>query len=352
MRADWYVYVLECADETLYTGITTEPERRLREHNTSSKGAAYTRARRPVEICALWPCEDQSEAASAEAAFKQLTRDQKLDRLAVGLDGETCTELADEYRRVFGLDGDSDAEARPLKLAGDEVPTVRRARRYREMVFAHLDTLGETSTDVAGAAERVTPHFAVGPGWIDGHGLVVAGEPVVFFDMRLIDRHFENDDSFEPEVHVAHEVAHAVHYDLVPSFYPGCEKSPAEEVWHRLVAEGLAQRISEVSTGCGPRVSTWFGFLDEEAWTSWRARTQSRREEVAAALELDASIRFDDPLWDELFRGSGDLETMRLGYWWGYHIVERAEERHDLVTLLAMSPEAWRPHVHEVLGGE
>ena len=77
----WYLYVLECDDETLYTGITTDPERRIDEHNNSPKGARYTRARRPVELVTKWTYDGQSEAAKAEYAFKQLTRPQKLARI-------------------------------------------------------------------------------------------------------------------------------------------------------------------------------------------------------------------------------------------------------------------------------
>ena len=54
----WYVYLLRCADATLYCGVTTDMERRLREHNAGSRGAKYTRARRPVELvcCVAQPC--------------------------------------------------------------------------------------------------------------------------------------------------------------------------------------------------------------------------------------------------------------------------------------------------------
>ena len=50
MAQSWYVYVVRCRDDSLYTGITTELERRIEEHNHSPKGARYTRARRPVEL--------------------------------------------------------------------------------------------------------------------------------------------------------------------------------------------------------------------------------------------------------------------------------------------------------------
>ena len=83
-KTQWTLYVVECADESLYTGITTDVERRVREHNESDRGARYTRARRPVELVASWRCADRSEAARAEYAFKQLRRPQKLRLLNGG----------------------------------------------------------------------------------------------------------------------------------------------------------------------------------------------------------------------------------------------------------------------------
>ena len=46
----WFVYILKCSDNTLYTGITTDIERRIKEHNSSNKGAKYTKTRRPVKL--------------------------------------------------------------------------------------------------------------------------------------------------------------------------------------------------------------------------------------------------------------------------------------------------------------
>lgn len=84
--SDWYLYVLECDDDTLYTGITTDPERRVHEHNHTKAGARYTRARRPVEMVASWTFEGQSAAASAEYSFKQLERSEKI-RVIEAADG-------------------------------------------------------------------------------------------------------------------------------------------------------------------------------------------------------------------------------------------------------------------------
>lgn len=73
-----FVYILECADGTLYTGWTTDLERRLEEHN-SGRGARYTRGRRPVELIYYEEVADQSTALRREAAIRRLHRSAKLD---------------------------------------------------------------------------------------------------------------------------------------------------------------------------------------------------------------------------------------------------------------------------------
>jgi putative endonuclease len=69
----WQLYVLRCADGTLYTGITTDLDRRVREHQDGC-GARYTRGRRPVVCIGTWSYPDRARAAHAEYAFKQLRR--------------------------------------------------------------------------------------------------------------------------------------------------------------------------------------------------------------------------------------------------------------------------------------
>ena len=76
----YYVYVLRCQDQSLYTGITTNPMRRFNEH-TRKKGARYTRSHEPVNIVALWSCENRQLAAKLEYWFKKLAKTQKEDIL-------------------------------------------------------------------------------------------------------------------------------------------------------------------------------------------------------------------------------------------------------------------------------
>ena len=68
----WFIYLAECGDGSLYTGITTDPARRVAAHN-AGRGAAYTRARRPIRLVHLEPATDRSAALSREYAIKQLS---------------------------------------------------------------------------------------------------------------------------------------------------------------------------------------------------------------------------------------------------------------------------------------
>jgi len=74
----YFVYILECSDGTLYTGIATNVERRVREHNESEKGARYTKARRPVRIVYSVRYSNRSEASKEESRIKSLPRAEKL----------------------------------------------------------------------------------------------------------------------------------------------------------------------------------------------------------------------------------------------------------------------------------
>jgi putative endonuclease len=74
----YYLYILRCSDKTLYTGITTDPERRVREHNGSNLGAKYTFCRRPVKLVFSKKFKNRSLAAREEARVKRLTRKEKL----------------------------------------------------------------------------------------------------------------------------------------------------------------------------------------------------------------------------------------------------------------------------------
>ena len=77
MDKTWHVYILECGDGTLYTGITDDVQRRLRMHR-SGRGAKYTRGRLPLQLRYQETCGTYSDALRREAQIKKLSRAEKL----------------------------------------------------------------------------------------------------------------------------------------------------------------------------------------------------------------------------------------------------------------------------------
>ncbi len=77
----WQVYIVQCADDTLYTGVTNHLDQRLENHN-SGKGAKYTRVRLPVKLVYAEVCKNRSAASQREWAIKQFSRLDKLKLIA------------------------------------------------------------------------------------------------------------------------------------------------------------------------------------------------------------------------------------------------------------------------------
>jgi putative endonuclease len=74
----YYLYIIKCADKTLYTGITTDLKRRIIEHNSSKLGARFTSSRRPVKLVYSKKFKNRSIASKEEARIKKLKRIEKL----------------------------------------------------------------------------------------------------------------------------------------------------------------------------------------------------------------------------------------------------------------------------------
>jgi len=74
----WHVYMVQCSDNSIYTGITTDIVRRVFEHNGKKKGAKYTRTRQPVKLVYSENHGDRSSASKRESVIKKLIRKEKL----------------------------------------------------------------------------------------------------------------------------------------------------------------------------------------------------------------------------------------------------------------------------------
>ena len=78
----WTVYIIRCNDDTLYTGVTTDLDRRFREHRDLRCGAKYFNGRKPLEVVYSESNHDRSSACQREAAIKKLSRDEKLNLIS------------------------------------------------------------------------------------------------------------------------------------------------------------------------------------------------------------------------------------------------------------------------------
>lgn len=73
----WFVYMVRCSDASLYSGVTTDVERRFKEHTESKKGSKYVRAKIPLRVVYTEPCTSRSEAQIREAQLKKMKKEEK-----------------------------------------------------------------------------------------------------------------------------------------------------------------------------------------------------------------------------------------------------------------------------------
>lgn len=94
----YYVYMLRCSDNSIYTGITTDIERRFSEHMGSLKGAKYTKSRKPVKIETAFSVASKSDALKIEIQIKKLTKSNKEKLINSELDFSSILDL--EIKRI------------------------------------------------------------------------------------------------------------------------------------------------------------------------------------------------------------------------------------------------------------
>ncbi len=99
----YYVYILRCTDNSLYTGITNDVKKRMSEHfGKSDKKAKYTKSHKPSELVALWQCECKSDAMKIEYRIKELTKKEKENLIQNNIAPESiCIKLMDvDFKRI------------------------------------------------------------------------------------------------------------------------------------------------------------------------------------------------------------------------------------------------------------
>ncbi|MCA8065789.1 GIY-YIG nuclease family protein [Burkholderia sp. AU38729] len=142
----WFLYLIECADDSVYTGITTDVAARFDEH-ASGKGARYTRSRKPRAVLASFPLPDRSSASRAEYWVKQLTAVQKRE-LAAGL-----RTLESVLPAVVAVDTSGDAAG--LKAGARGRKKAKNVDRAEQTVETGKSPKKPGKAGKAGKAEKV-----------------------------------------------------------------------------------------------------------------------------------------------------------------------------------------------------
>lgn len=220
-----YVYILECADGTLYTGWTNDLTARLAAHN-SGRGAKYTRGRAPVKLAFSEVFDDRSEALGYEAALKKLTRTEKLNLIAGrrAADGEYLTVL-DEQGRACGDQPRAVVHRQGLRHAvvhlwvletQDGVPGVWLQRRALDRPL-YPGRYDQAATGHIGAGEQ--PCEAIVREAREECGLVIETDDLTMLDAPCHQRYARPDGGLDDEM------AYVFLYDRKPgqAFAPGSE---------------------------------------------------------------------------------------------------------------------------------
>lgn len=221
---------------------------------------------------------------------------------------------------------------------GAIVEAARRAEQQVEPVF-----------EAAGLHGCDTELFVfIGRGMWDGHGMAGGDRPRWFLDMTLINEHLTDED-FALDVHLVHEMIHAVHYLVSPGFRPAFDKSFRRLIVDQFVAEGLATRVSRRITGCEEGEALWFGSLDAGEFETWRNHARQQRGAIGEKLsELDdGNDENGGALNEKLFRIPDDLVRGRIGYLYGRDIVAEHLEDRQLGEVLERPPQAWEADVRD-----
>lgn len=141
----WFLYLIECVDDSVYTGITTDVAARFDDH-AAGKGARYTRSRKPRAVLASFPLPDRSTASRAEYWVKRLTAAQKRE-LAAGI--RTLDSVLPPQAALDGADGVDEA-------AVPDAPTRARPPRNRAKTTAETATIS-TAESTARAKKTAKP---------------------------------------------------------------------------------------------------------------------------------------------------------------------------------------------------
>ncbi|MGU7771149.1 GIY-YIG nuclease family protein [Burkholderia sp. MR1-5-21] len=151
----WFLYLIECADGSVYTGITTDVAARFDEH-AAGKGARYTRSRKPRAVLASFPLADRSSALRAEYRVKQLTAAQKRELAAGKRTLESVLPVVAAIDANTGESGEESSSGKSRKRAKPATGAAADDADSNAAVRKRGRAAAKTSTPRAGSAAKAT----------------------------------------------------------------------------------------------------------------------------------------------------------------------------------------------------
>ena len=178
----------------------------------------------------------------------------------------------------------------------------------------------------------------------DGHSVMLDSIPHTFFNLTLMSKHHFKQPRFDKKVHCAHEIAHSLHYNYSPDFYPANTTNEYDKLLCKLYSEGIATYISDVLTEKKSDDIYWFGLSEEGFVNRWIDNCENRRYKFLQLINhVKETSEANDDLTSEFFSFSGYPETdylnSRLGYYYGSEIVKSISDKYSIKELLSLSRE-------------
>lgn len=175
-----------------------------------------------------------------------------------------------------------------------------------------------------------------GDGSIDGHGIIVDEKAYVILDLNVIR---QVAGLYNLKTFLLHEMVHPLHYKLSPAFYFS-EYTSVEEIYYkRLIAEGIATKLSGDCLNEPIEDVYWFGYLEKTKVDQWIDYCENHRLEISEKLKnCIETNQIDYQLYDQLFSvvDSGNMTNSRLAYYYGTKIVQNLLKKYTARQILEL----------------
>lgn len=257
--------------------------------------------------------------------------------------GQVLEKFSDYFDEIgdFGPEDPNYLQRTRKRVDKIEEPKVREARNLLGEIAD--EKVNRVKKEINAEYEPGLVIF-VGTGVPDGHGILVDGDPWVVIDLKtFIDRL----ESYDQEIYLAHEIAHAFHYASSPSFYFGNDQKflVRPPIFKMMVAEGLATYVSSLVTPGTISDAYWFGQYSQEKVEEWTDVCEKERSRVADKMDIGKNA-VSSELVEELFDVTDrHLGKSRMGYYYGTKIVQNVIEKRNLEVAFSMELTEYRDYI-------